>query len=126
VDPQVIYDPQLETAALIDMDSMRGMGPIMAGPNAQKELQAFVRAMVPTVYELNSYELVRCFGEWWEREFAALYETPDEAVADTAQPGADTAPHEKSLADHEQQYTPDGPPEPAAHDTDMEAARRIR
>lgn len=119
--PEVIYDQQREVAVLIDADDMRGLGPVYVGPNAEGELNAFLRTLTPAIVSgLNTFDLATASKEYWAREFAALYKAaaaPDTApVGDVGSEGGNAA----ALAEREAAAATDIPPEQPA-DTDMGA-----
>lgn len=121
MDLHVLFDPQLEIAALVDMEAGRGLGPVGVGPNARGEMLQFVALMPEATYNLSSYDLARAYMQFWQREFAALYETPPappepEVVTDNGASG-DAA----RLAEAEASATGDGPPPAQPADTDMDA-----
>lgn len=116
---QVIYDPELEIATVIDSEEFRSMGPVAVGPHAQAQLTAFTQTMPPTVFmAMSSYELVRTWGEFWEREFSALYETPPETDNDSVGGQPTVADYADALAERTATETSDTP-DVQSHDTDV-------
>ena len=119
---QVIYDPELEIATVIDSEEFRSMGPVAVGEHAKAQLTAFIQMMPQTVFTaMSSYELVRTWGEFWEREFAALYETPTETDTDSVGEQPTVADYADALAERTATETSDVP-EPQPHDSDVAVA----
>lgn len=117
----VIYDPQLELATIVNTDEMRAIGPIAAGPNAQRELSQFVATMPEQVMEMGSHDLCLAWVQFWQTNFAALY---DPATASDSSPvvaGAATGDDGAALAEHEASAGRGEPPPPAPADADLDA-----
>lgn len=91
----VIYDPEKETAALIDSDNGRALGPLLAGPKelTTKLFDSFAGALGVDVTTIHPADLDHHFRGFLEA-MAEDDETvdPNEAAAAAAGSGAGTAP----------------------------------
>lgn len=117
----VIYDPQLQLSALVDMEALRGVGPVSPGPDAKAQLEAFVASMPDAVLgNLTSYNLVDAYKEYWQRHFgnAAAQAAP---VADTVESSGGAGSDATASATMEAIATAASPPPVQPFDTDMDA-----
>jgi hypothetical protein len=64
---QVIYDPQLELAAILNVDERIGWGPAMVGPDAPIILQAFIDQTPFDVSALDSYTAAVAFNQFLDK-----------------------------------------------------------
>lgn len=99
---------------------MRALGPVGGGPNAKAELGQFVALMPESVYKLSSYDLRDAWMQFWEREFAGLYETDGngDTPAVVESPSADD--NAAALAEREAVAGATDPPPAAPADADLE------
>lgn len=120
-DLQVIYDPDREMAALVDMETMRAAGPVGVGRDSPDQLMLFANNMPDVVLEMGSYELTRAYAEWWLATFRP--DTEELAAAVEPPPGsADYDGHANpDLAEHEATETRGEPPPVGPADADVEA-----
>ena len=78
-DLTVIHDPNLEIAAIVDMDTNQGWGPICVGPQSAELLQAFVDGMPFDITMLTPEQATNIF-------VAAFHDTVAESVQDAPAP----------------------------------------
>lgn len=120
-DLQVIYDPTLEIAAIVDLDTNMGWGPMCPGPKAADLLQAYVDGM-PFDLAILTPEQARdiflsVFREQAAGDIAAAAAPAGSAVEPSSDPVADAA---ASGAAGPVEETGSVPPEQPA-DADMAA-----
>lgn len=115
---QVVFDPQVEMAAIINVDDRIGWGPTMVGPSARELLQAFIDGLPFDISDVSSYQ-ARTFFESWFQRLEGIAETdttdnPTGTVGDVPSTGMDA----DALATAEAVAAGDGPPAAAPFDTD--------
>lgn len=119
-DLQVIFDPSLELAAIVDLDTNLGFGPICPGPNGGSLLQAFIDGMPFDVGILTPEQAREIFLSVFRDDVAASVT----ASAGTDSPPVESAGSAKSVdearATAEAVAAGGEPPAPAPHDADME------
>lgn len=120
MDLAVIYDPNVEMAALVDTDAMRALGPIGIGPDAQTELQAFVTAMPEAVMESTSYDLCRVWAQFWQSNFASAHATTGESDTGTVDTPSGSHSDDETVVTAATGGHTDEPPEAQPADTDVE------
>ena len=120
-DLTVIYDPESEIAAIVNVDDRCGWGPAMIGPNAQEVLQAFI--------DSHPYDVTIYPASYVQQAFQSFLDTiggggqsapaqGDPVAAES--PGGTGVDGGAPLAQAEAANATDTPgPQPA--DTDMEA-----
>lgn len=116
----VIYDPNTEWGAIIDMDEDRAMGPISPGPNAKGELQQFIDRMPEVVWTMSTYDLTMAYRQFWLQNFAALYEAAAETDPVPVVTPSRASTNDEAMATAIAYALGDGPPAPQPADTDME------
>ena len=121
---QVIYDPNLELAAIVNVDERMGWGPAMIGPQAGNILQAFIDTCPFDVSEMDAYTAARTFASFLDNAGLAAPDTtptPETGTVDTsADTGVDTA---NALAEAEATNAGDVPAEqPADTDTPQDTS----
>ncbi len=120
-DIEVIYDPQKEFAAIVNLDTRSGWGPAFIGPNAGNVLQLWVDAMPFDVTILSDDAATAVFTGWLEEMAGSpTQEAPTPPESPVEPVGGDPV-GEDALAQWTAENLPDGPPEPAPADTDVEA-----
>lgn len=120
-DIEVIYDPQKEYAAIVNIDTRAGWGPAMVGPNAGAVLQLWVDAMPFDVTLLSDTAAQAVFADWLQQLAASPPEVPDEAPAGPLEPSDDPGVVGDALAQATAAASGSEPPEPQPADTDLEA-----
>lgn len=119
--PQIIYDPALEIAAFVDIDTRQGWGPAFIGPGADDVLRAWMDTMPLDVGVMSGDDAQLTFVGWLSAKMSATPEAPPASPNGPVEPmggqGLDSTPPDRT-------GPADGlsePPEPAPADTDMEA-----
>src|ERR1700752_65970 len=67
-DLQVIYDSQLEIAAIVNVDERVAWGPAMIGPDAATLLQSFIRSTPFDVPLMTTYDALKAFEQFHESQ----------------------------------------------------------
>lgn len=117
----VIYDPNQEMAAIVNVDDRCGWGPAMVGPQAEMILRAFLDTVPFDVSEFTSYDVQRMFAGFLGQAGLAADAPPAESDSMETQPSGDNGmANPDALAQAEAANATDVPPEQPA-DTDMEA-----
>jgi hypothetical protein len=118
----VIFDPVLEIAAIVHTDNHVGWGPAMIGPDAPKQLQAFIDQTPFDIGELDTWSAASAFKQFLERNVPAA--PPETGTVDQLppEPVPDTTVAPDALAVAEATQTAASPPAPAPADTDVVTA----
>lgn len=82
-DLQVVYDPNLEIGAIIDLDTNMGWGPICPGPKGGELLQAFVDGMPFDLAILQPEQARDIFLSVFRDDAAAAIQDAAPAAGDT-------------------------------------------
>lgn len=118
---EVIYDPALEMAAIINLDTRQGWGPSMVGPSAKQILEAFLSGTPFDLTAVDSATATNFFEDW----FSAVSEQADQAAPEgqavSVEPDGAAAVADSTAATTAEGAPTDEPPNPAPSDTDMGA-----
>ena len=119
-DLQVVYDPSIQVAGIVDLDTNMGWGPICPGPQGGELLQSFIDGMPCDITMLTSEQARDVFMSVFREQAAESLA----AQGQDSQPHVDTEPdtgtNDSALATAEAVASAGSPPEPAPHDADME------
>lgn len=118
----VIFDPELEMAAIVNTELRVGWGPAMVGPQAGVILNAFIETTPFDITHFNSYDVKRAFDSFLESAGleAGTPETPITENPVESDTGAQLA-NGNALAERTATGSTDVPPAQPA-DTDQPAA----
>lgn len=120
-DLQVIYDSSLELAAIVDLDTNLGFGPICPGPNGGQLLQAFIDGMPFDVGILSAEQARDIFLSVFREDVAASVSAAADPATPPLEPSGSASATEQALATADAVASAGAPPPPAPHDADMEA-----
>lgn len=88
-DLQVVYDPNLEIGAIIDLDTNMGWGPICPGPKGGELLQAFVDGMPFDLAILQPEQARDIFLSVFREDAAAAIQDAAPATDNQVEPPSD-------------------------------------
>ena len=115
----VIYDPDVQVGAIVDIDTRMGYGPTMAGPHAKQLLQTFIDTLPFDIDGMSTYDRARAFTSFLERAGMAADTQAGTPGTGVVEPGGhqDVAGEAKA-AEAEATHAGDVPaPQPADTDT---------
>jgi len=120
-DLAVIYDNEVDLAALVDLTSHYALGPIAPTPDGVALLQRFAHDVAPFADHMDRDDLMAAWAEWFQRVSSGTAETPatpSEGTLDGTGPAdVDSAPIAQATAAE----SGGEPPAQQPADTDMEA-----
>lgn len=119
---EVIYDPDMQIAAVVNVDEQCGWGPAMIGPNAKQLLTLFIDTVPFDVSQLASSEATAAFKSFLEQANLAGGATTAAGGNVAAKPDGNPPVDEAAaLAQREAANSGDvSPPAPADTDTPTE------
>lgn len=120
-DLQVIYDPNLEIGAIIDLDTNLGWGPMCPGPTGGELLQAFVDGMPFDLAILTPEQARDIFLSVFRNDATAAIEAKTTGDSPPMVESGDTTAVDTALATAEAVASAGAPPDPQPADTDMAA-----
>lgn len=115
---EVMYDPQLDLATLVDLDTMRALGPIAPGQEGAQLLERFARDMPEVILELDTLPLTTAWVQYWQRNQPGPGAPPAAADTGTVGAGHDPGADAPAVATTAEGAPTDEPPAPAPVDTD--------
>jgi hypothetical protein len=118
---EVIYDPQKELAAIVDLDTQEAYGPAMIGPDAGSVLEMWLETLPFDITLLDHHAAVTAFRGSVLRAYGEA--APEAATSPTrpVEPGDGQPVDGEALAEFEAAQAGAGPPEPQPADTDVAA-----
>lgn len=120
-DLQVVYDPTIEVAAIVDLDRNMSWGPMCPGPQGGSLLQAFIDGMPFDITILSSEQARDIFLQVFQEDAAKSAAAATSGDSSPVEPAGTVTSSDTALATADAVANAGAPPAPAPADADMAA-----
>lgn len=120
-DLQVLYDPNLQVAAIVDLDTNMGWGPMCPGPQGAELLQSFIDGMPFDITILTQEQARDIFLSVFREQATEAITSPGATVDSSLESPVDPVATDSALATATAVASAGAPPPEQSSDTDMAA-----